>query len=801
MSKILADTRDLAIHRLLLTFTTLLDKVGDMLMERAARTDVRDEQQMLLDARLTLKSERAKLLSEFERRLRTHVNDTIAGKESVKADFSKVEVDNLTLVDTSVMDESVILGNITRVIENTCYDELQTLNRAIGHLLGRPDLETLQNPLAPATIVASFAEALKTVKSEERMKAAVLKELNQSPLGDINGIYSDLNKHLVGLRVVPAGRSTHINRGSPADRTRGAPVQPPSALPMPGMPHEAPAAEVDVMALFRRMFAGQAVPARPSFPPMGGAPEGYPDMGGAPMGTPGPAPGFLDGATGAADFPSIDMGTGGMSGMRYIPSGPLPPTPSGYVPGPPIIATPALGEGLARLQAGETGFDLGGGTFVQFSGIPQGTHNVLRDLQESPLGKKANQLESMTIELVAMLFDFVFETRDLPDGIKALLARLQIPVLKAAMIDGAFFAKKSHPSRLLVNALAQAGLGWSPAMGQEDPLYKKIDEIVHKILDGFTDNLPIFDELREDLETFLAEEEKAAEANIQSTAEEINQSDRRTIAAGVAKAEIERRVEQYPIPNFLALFLRTQWLGALERVYLQHGEESEPWSQAVATLEDLVWSVQPKKTNEDRRHLVALLPSLLKRMSAGMHDVPWPPENRERFMTNLVEAHAAAVKPALAAVALPTVAVAEQAKAEAVIAKAAGDEVAAAKAEQLAAAMEQAEPAPPEPVAEVIEDQFLEIAQSLERGMWIEFESEDGQLAFAKLAWISPLRGTYLFTNRQGQKALSMTAEDLAERFRSDRARLVEAEPLIDRAFGSMMQQIDDQFPAQVAAD
>ena len=67
--------------------------------------------------------------------------------------------------------------------------------------------------------------------------------------------------------------------------------------------------------------------------------------------------------------------------------------------------------------------------------------------------------------------------------------------------------------------------------------------------------------------------------------------------------------------------------------------------------------------------------------------------------------------------------------------------------------------------------------------MWIEFEADDGQLAFAKLAWVSPLRGTYLFTNRQGQKALSMTAEELAERFRNDRARLVEAEPLIDRAF------------------
>jgi hypothetical protein len=816
MSKILADCRDLAIHRMLLAFTTLMDKVSDMLMDRAGRTDVRDEQQVYMDARATLKAQRPSLMGEFERRMRSRVNDGIAGKVADKTEYSKtkVDVDKLTLVDTSRMDESVVTGNITRVVENACHDELQTLNRGIGHLLGNPDLETPQNPLAPAAIIDSFAEALNSLKAEERIKYAILKEMNQAPLSDINGIYADLNKHLTGLRVVPAGRSSIINRGSAADRLRGASHA--AGAPPPG-PGEPPMAEVDVMSLFRRMFAGQTVPTRPpSFGPPGGAPEmspgGYgmqsqgPQMmpGGPPMGMPGggpmgmPSPGMFDAPSGPpGDFPQIDMGG---AGMRYIPSGPLAPTPSGYIPGAPIMATPALGEGLARLQAGETGFDLGGGAFVQFSGIPQGTHNVLRDLQESPLGKKANQLESMTIELVAMLFDFIFETKDLPDGIKALLARLQIPVLKAAMLDGAFFAKKNHPSRLLVNALAEAGLGWSPVMGQEDPLYKKIDTIVHRILDGFTDNLAIFDELREDLELFLAEEEKAAEANIQTTAEEINQSDRKQIATGVSKAEIERRIEQYPIPNFLATFLRSRWQAALENFYLQQGEESEAWGQAVATLEDLVWSVQPKKTNEDRRHLVALLPSLLKRMSSGMQNVTWPPEDRERFMANLVEAHAAAVKPALAAVALPTAAVAEQAKAEAVIAKAAGDDVAAAKAEQLAAAMEQAEPAPAEPATEVIEDQFLEIAQNLERGMWIEFEDENGQLAFAKLAWISPLRGTYLFTNRQGQKALSMTAEDLAERFRSDRARLVEAEPLIDRAFGSMMQQIDTQFPETEAA-
>jgi hypothetical protein len=478
---------------------------------------------------------------------------------------------------------------------------------------------------------------------------------------------------------------------------------------------------------------------------------------------------------------------------------PLPPTASGYVPGTPIAATPGMREGLTRLQQGQTNFDVEG-MQIAFSGIPEGLHNVLRDLQESPLGQKANQLEAMTIEMVAMLFDFIFETRDLPDGIKALLARLQIPVLKVAMLDGAFFAKKTHPSRLLVNALAGAGLGWSPTMGQDDPLYRTIERIVHRVIDGFGDNLGIFDELRAELDAFLAAEEQSAEANFATTAEAINEDDRKDLAGVVAKSEIERRVESYPIPHFLADFLRRKWLGTLEGIYLREGEDSDAWSSSVATLEDLVWSVQPKKTPEDRKHLIALLPSLLKRLAAGVPAARWEPGERESFMANLVEAHAAAVKPALATVASPTAVVAEAAKAEAEAAKASGDAEKAARAEALAAAMAPAAPAPLDTGPAVLDDEYLEIAHSMVRGMWVEFEDEDGQLSFAKLAWISPLRGNYLFTNRQGQRAVSMTADALAGLFRGNRARLVEAEPLIDRAFTSVIGELSDRFELETVS-
>ncbi|HET9337850.1 MAG TPA: DUF1631 domain-containing protein [Casimicrobiaceae bacterium] len=810
LAKILADCRDLAVHRLMLAFSSMLDRVGDLLMDRAGRTDVRDEQSLYLDARALLKTERSSLMAEFEQRLRRRVDDRIAGREDPKADFATVDSTKLTLVDTSAMDESVVTGNITRIVENACHDELAVLNRGFGHLLGRPDLETADNPIAPATIVDSFTDALRQVKTESRIKFQILKELNQASLGDIASIYGDINRHLANLRVMPsAARSSIINRAA-ADHRR---QQQADARDMRELrearervqAEQTAAAEVDVMALFRRMFGNAASVAHAM--PTGGMPQG---MGqGMPQGMPsGMPPGMPQGMPWApreggggpmggapGEFPEIAM----PGGLQPVTFAPMAPTPSGYVPGAPIIATPVLHEGLTRLQAGQSSFDLGGGATVHFSGIPDGLHNVLRDLQESPLGRKANQLESMTIEMVAMLFDFIFETRDLPDGIKALLARLQIPVLKAAMLDGAFFAKKSHPSRLLVNALAAAGRGWSPAMGNDDPLYRKIDAIVHRILDGFSDDLAIFDELRLDLEAFLAEEERNAEANINSSAEEINLRDRAEIAANVARGEVERRIEASPVPKFLAGFLRERWQPAMGRVYAAAGDDSEAWGAAVSTLEDLVWSVQPKRTAEDRKHLVALLPSLLKRLTAGVQGQSWPPEVRESFMSNLVEAHAAAVKPTYAHVESPTAAVAEAAKVQAEVAKAAGDTRAAQQAEALAEAMAPAEPAPPVEEPVVVEDQYLEIARSLERGMWIEFEGDDGQLAFAKLAWISPLRGTYLFTNRQGQKALSMTAEELAERFRADRARPVEAEPLLDRALTTVMGQLEGRLAAEPA--
>ncbi|HEX4885804.1 MAG TPA: DUF1631 family protein, partial [Casimicrobiaceae bacterium] len=265
--KILAACRDIAVGRMRAAFGAILAKVGDVLMDRAMRTDVREEQQMLLDARAVLAAQKEPLLADFEKRLRRRVDEGFAGREETKPEFASAKAGELTLVETSFMDESVIRGNLKRVIENLCYDELALLNRGVGHLLGRPDLETDGNPMAPGAIVDSFAESLKNLDTETRIKFQVLKELNQASLGDLNAIYADLNKHLAELHVVPgAPRPRNLAGHGSRDGRRAAHAAPAQAPATP---------EVDVMALFQRMFAGGAMrpPAGvpPTLPPFGGA--------------------------------------------------------------------------------------------------------------------------------------------------------------------------------------------------------------------------------------------------------------------------------------------------------------------------------------------------------------------------------------------------------------------------------------------------------------------------------------------------------------------------------------------------
>ena len=56
-------------------------------------------------------------------------------------------------------------------------------------------------------------------------------------------------------------------------------------------------------------------------------------------------------------------------------------------------------------------------------------------------------------------------------------------------------------------------------------------------------------------------------------------------------------------------------------------------------------------------------------------------------------------------------------------------------------------------------------------------------------SWVSELGGVYLFTNRQGENALTLAATSLAERLRKGTARVLSQDRLTDRAVAQLLQQ------------
>ena len=88
---------------------------------------------------------------------------------------------------------------------------------------------------------------------------------------------------------------------------------------------------------------------------------------------------------------------------------------------------------------------------------------------------------------------------------------------------------------------------------------------------------------------------------------------------------------------------------------------------------------------------------------------------------------------------------------------------------------------------------FVAQVTELNPGDWVEFDHDDGSTMRARFTWLSPTTGRYLFTSRQGHKALDTTLAGLADQFARDVARpiVTQPDPIFDRAIGDLMERLE----------
>ncbi|MFP6850624.1 MAG: DUF1631 domain-containing protein [Pseudomonas sp.] len=419
------------------------------------------------------------------------------------------------------------------------------------------------------------------------------------------------------------------------------------------------------------------------------------------------------------------------------------------------------------------------------------------------------EVDEDVINLVSMLFEFILDDRTLPDSLKALIGRLQIPMLKVAVIDKTFFSRGSHPARRLLNEIASAALGWGEQDDtQRDSLYQKIEQVVQSLLNDFVDDPLIFSELLADFLAFTGDERRRSELLEQRTRD----AEEGSAKAAMARREVEQALNQRmlgkTLPEVVVRLLQEAWSKVLMLTCLKHGVESAEWQAALATMDDLVWSVEPHEDPEARMRLLEMVPGLLKALREGMASAAFDPFSTSEFFGQLEVLHVQAFqrfKRNLEEESQP--AVVEQASAD-------GDEqqfdVLGEAGTDLPllglSAVEVAEePSMVEVVEEIIllapgelrsaepeaslpdDDEGLLQVDNLRVGSWVEFQEDEEHKLRCKLAAVIKPTGKYIFVNRTGMKVLEKTRMGLAVEFRRSAIRLLDDALLFDRALESVI--------------
>ncbi|WP_152220531.1 DUF1631 domain-containing protein [Pseudomonas sp. SCB32] len=422
-------------------------------------------------------------------------------------------------------------------------------------------------------------------------------------------------------------------------------------------------------------------------------------------------------------------------------------------------------------------------------------HLLTRVSSKSGRSRVVGQVDEDVINLVSMLFEFILDDRTLPDSLKALIGRMQIPMLKVAVLDKTFFSRGSHPARRLLNEIASAALGWGEQTdGQRDYLYQKIEQVVMRLLNDFVDDPAIFSELLEEFIVFTGDERRRSDLLEQRT---------RDAEEGRARAELARQdVEQVlnerllgrTLPEVVVRLLQEAWSKVLLLTCLKHGTASNEWSAALVTMDDLIWSVEPHDDPDSRLRLLDKVPQLLKSLREGLTSAAFDPFSTGEFFSRLEGLHVQAFQRYKQAEEQRTAALDDDLPLldeplDAPVAAApapAAPAMVAVVAEIILAAPEEARVVEPEEVL-ADDDASLRRVDDLRVGSWVEIQEDEEHKLRCKLAAVIRPSCRYIFVNRTGMKVLEKTRMGLALEFRRNAVRLLDDALLFDRALESVI--------------
>jgi hypothetical protein len=742
-------------------FNELFDHVDNFVLAYAETAKTNEERNRCFEFMSTVLLHQAACERTFANELTRGFTQFLEGRSAplrVKQDPKRA--DRLSLVEKDDYEVSLAYAGMLHYANTQYSEQLFALNHRLAILNGGVKLGEYSPALpgSPAQVCDAIQNALDSLEIEidHRLKVAFVRELDQRILRQADQIYLGYNDILIKSDILPNLSLEAIGYDPAAHRQGSAPTaEPPAKEAEEEAVGETPPAQetprrrkedqwsqaADESSLDREIFQSiQEVLARRHSGPAGGG-------SGAGAGHQGPT-----------NIPDL------LASLKVLNLG-----------APPVMQQP----------------------FAQLSidTVRESFAEQLARLSEIIKEQKVNNADADIIDLVGMLFEFILNDNTLPDSVKALLSHLHTPILKVALLDKKFFFRSKHPARRLLNAMTQAGALCNAEESDEHGVFTKMQSIVDHVLQHFDDDTSLFETLLDDFNDFLENYSRKSRVVEKRSVETAKGRERLREARQAVTREIIDRTWNRSVPKAAENLLMGPWANLMVLTLLRNGQESNEWTQALTMVDDVLWSVTPKTSEEERKQLRQKLPEIHKALRDGLNVIGDPEVNSTAMLEELAAYHREMLEMPLEK------AIASQ-RPEPAIAPAAPGRTPAAKPAP------PTPPPPPKPIWEDVEvespeerDQpFLKGAdpvllgivdhlRGIKLGTSFEFTDLKRNIRFrAKLSWYSNKTNYYIFVNQAGIQVAVKSLRALAKELQLGETRIVPQarKPFMERALQSI---------------
>ena len=357
-----------------------------------------------------------------------------------------------------------------------------------------------------------------------------------------------------------------------------------------------------------------------------------------------------------------------------------------------------------------------------------------RRLGLDPKRTELGEGDQDAIELIALLFESLFQTHAQLQRSRRLYARLVLPYVKVALLDEDVFVERQHPARRLLDAITEACEGNDGATPQDRELLKHAASAAHRVVADFNEDLAVFEVATAELEALLQQQRQRVEAIERRSAEAVHGRERLLQARLQAGAAVARRLAQVPVTPVVGDFLVDYWQHHVLQTLLRDGLDSQRHRDALALGEAMVEADRVASMGHGPAVadlLISLQPDIAECLSSSGLDEAAARE----WMAGLVRALARPDMPrSLHELPEPPQAEEDSGPLRLVGGTDALD----------------------------FDPAAVERMRQLTPGDWVRLSDPDNEPVAAKVAWISPLTARFLLVNRRGGRVLVASAEQLA---------------------------------------